>query len=97
MLPDILFAAPPFIKKHQDILVPIHQVYALSNLNYAAYKMAYDSVVELCSARTRGMKQSAAYSDTLSSRIQFNPVNNTTMKAWVKELRQQGNYSFQVI
>jgi hypothetical protein len=94
LLPDISFAAPPFIKKHQDILVPIHQLYVISNLNYAAYKMAYDSVVELYSARTCGMKQPTAYSNTLSSRIQLNPVNSTTMKAWVKELQQQGNYPF---
>ncbi|KAA1084551.1 hypothetical protein PGT21_030594 [Puccinia graminis f. sp. tritici] len=79
----------PIIKKHREILGAIHQLFSTSPI-YEGYKTALDSVSELYNYRMQQTMLPTSYSNTLSSRIQFNRVSSTSVKAWVKNLRREG-------
>ncbi|KAA1134594.1 hypothetical protein PGTUg99_006660 [Puccinia graminis f. sp. tritici] len=79
----------PITKKHRVVLASLHQLYSTS-ITYKGYRTALDSVIQLYNSRTRKLEPASSYSNTLSSRIHFNPLGTTSLKGWVKNLRREG-------
>jgi hypothetical protein len=79
----------PITLKYRTELSPIHELYA-ATISYNAYHTAFESINQLYSSRTNGLLPPTAYSSFLSSRIEFKPVNGTSLKMWLKNLRREG-------
>ncbi|KAA1080849.1 hypothetical protein PGT21_023709 [Puccinia graminis f. sp. tritici] len=79
----------PITLKYRTELSPIHELYA-ATISYNAYHTAFESINQLYSSRTNGLLPPTAYSSFLSSRIEFKPVNGTSLKIWLKNLRREG-------